>query len=87
LDCWLPSITLLLIVVSGEELVERGRLEKVRKAEDQRWQADRILVTEFPGRLYQSTVAIEAETRSASTLRLLGDEGTSSPSRMGLITR
>jgi hypothetical protein len=28
---WLLAITLLLIMVSGEELVERGRLEKKRK--------------------------------------------------------
>ena len=31
LSIWLLSTTLLLIMISGEELVERGRLEKVRK--------------------------------------------------------
>jgi len=68
---WLLATTLLLIMVSGEELVERGRLEKKGKPKSgEGGKPTEFWLPNFLGRLYQSTIANEAGNRSASTQRL-----------------
>ena len=67
---WLLSVTLLLIMVSGENLIERGRLEKKRKPKSGDGKPMEFWSPNFLGRLYQSAVAGEGESRSASTQRL-----------------
>ena len=64
------SITLLLIMVSGENLIERGRLEKKRKPKSEEGKPTEFWSPNFLGRLYQSTIANEAGNRSAPTQRL-----------------
>jgi hypothetical protein len=60
---WLLAITLLLIMVSGEELVERGRLEKKRKPKSgEGGKPTEFWSPNFLGRLYQSAVSDEVET-------------------------
>jgi hypothetical protein len=49
---WLLAITLLLIMVSGENLIERGRLEKVRKPEAGQGKPTEFWSPNFLGRLY-----------------------------------
>jgi hypothetical protein len=46
---WLLSITLLLIVVSGENLIERGRLEKKRKPKSGEGKPTEFWSPNFPG--------------------------------------
>jgi hypothetical protein len=67
---WLLSITLLLIVISGENLIERGRFEKKRKPKSGEGKPLKFWSPNFLGRLYQSTLATEAGNRSASTQRM-----------------
>jgi hypothetical protein len=67
---WLLSITLLLIMVSGEELVERGRREKLRKPKSGHGKPTEFWSPNFLGRLYQSAVVGEDPNRSGSTQRL-----------------
>lgn len=61
---------MLLIMVFGEELVERGRLEKVRMPKTKDGKPTEFWPPNFLGRLYQSAVAVERENRGASTQRL-----------------
>ena len=74
--------TLLLIIVSCENLVEQGRLGKKSKPKSGEGKLLEFWSPNFLGRLYQSTVA-EAETRSGSTQRLhcssLTDSSAGSP--------
>jgi hypothetical protein len=67
---WLLSITLLLIMVSGEESVERGRLEKLRKPKSGHGKPTEFWSPNFVGRIYQSASAAEAGNRSGPTQRL-----------------
>jgi hypothetical protein len=67
---WLLSITLLLIMISGEELVERGRLEKTRKPNSDNGRPTEFWSPNFLGRLYQSAIASEAGNHRPSTQRL-----------------
>jgi hypothetical protein len=46
---WLLAITLLLIMISGENLIEPGRLREEEEAKIRGRKADGILVTKFPG--------------------------------------
>ncbi|MGA8658869.1 MAG: hypothetical protein WB586_22275 [Chthoniobacterales bacterium] len=59
---WLLAITLLLIMVSGENLVERGRLEKTRKPKSDEGKPTEFWSPNFLGRLYQSATSDESET-------------------------
>jgi hypothetical protein len=67
---WLLSITLLLIMVSGENLVERGRLEKLRKPKAGVGKPTEFWSPNFLGRFYKSAAAGEREGHSTSTQRL-----------------
>jgi hypothetical protein len=69
---WLLAITLLLIMVSGENLIEHGRLEKKRKAKSGEGRPLEFWSPNFLGRLFQSTIAGEQEV-----LRRLKAAGTS----------
>jgi len=57
-------------MVSGENLIERGRLEKKRKPKSEEGKPTEFWSPNFLGRLYQSTIANEAGNRSAPTQRL-----------------
>jgi hypothetical protein len=57
---WLLSITLLLIMVSGENLIEHGRLEKKRKPKSREGKPTEFWSPNFLDRLYQSPIAGEA---------------------------
>ena len=67
---WLLSITLLLIMVSGENLIEHGGLEKKRKPKSGEGKPMEFWSPNFLGRLYESAFGSEAGNRSASTQRL-----------------
>ena len=67
---WLLAITLLLIMVSGENLVEHGRLEKVRKPKSGQGKPTEFWSPNFLGRLYRPAVAGERGSHSWSTQRL-----------------
>jgi hypothetical protein len=56
---WLLSITPVLTVVSVEEFVERGRLEKLRKPKAGIGKPTEFWSSNFLGRLYESAVAGE----------------------------
>jgi hypothetical protein len=84
---WLLAVTLLLIMVSGEELVERGRLEKIRKPKSGDGKPTEFWSPNFLGRIYQPAVASEGNTRGAATQRLHWRRGHIKSSRMDLITR
>jgi hypothetical protein len=62
---WLLSITLLLIMVSGEELVERGRREKLRKPKSGHGKPTEFWSPNFLGRLYQSAVVGKTQIAAA----------------------
>jgi hypothetical protein len=62
----LLSITLLLIMVSSEELVERGRLERLRKPKSGHNKPTEFWSPNFLGRFNQSAVAGERESRGSS---------------------
>jgi hypothetical protein len=53
---------LLLIMVSGENLIERARTREEEKAKISGRKTTGILVTEFLGRLYQSAISDEVKT-------------------------
>jgi hypothetical protein len=59
---WLLSITLLLIMISGENLLERGRLEKTRKPKSGEGKPTEFWSPNFLGRLYRSAISGESET-------------------------
>ena len=67
---WLLAITLLLIMVSGENLVEHGRLEKRRKPKSGEEKPTEFWSPNFLSRLYKSANLTEAGHRSGPTQRL-----------------
>jgi hypothetical protein len=58
---WLLAVTLLLIMISGENLVERGRLEKTRKPKSGEVKPTEFWSPNFLGRLYRSATSGESE--------------------------
>ena len=67
---WLLAMTLLLIMVSGEELVERSRLEKVGKPKVRDGKPTEFWSPNFLGRLYQSAVSGEVEAGGLTQCQL-----------------
>ena len=63
-------VTLLLIMVSSENLIEHGRLGKKRKLKSDEEKPTEFWSPDFLGRLYQSSIANEVGNRGASTQRL-----------------
>jgi hypothetical protein len=67
---WLLSIILLLIMIDGEELVERGQLEKRTKPKSGQGKPTEFWSPNFLGRLYQSAVVGGRGSHSSPTQRL-----------------
>jgi hypothetical protein len=84
---WLLAMTLLLIMVSGENLIERGRLEKLRKPKSGIGKPSesgrRISWVAFTNRQSPVKAKASAGRRNGCT----GVEVTLSPNRMNLATR
>src|SRR5215468_868105 len=76
---WLHAITLLLIMVSGENLIKRGRLENKRKPKSGEGKTAEALVTEFHGSPLPIGCCSPSRNRSVSTQRFHSRQGHKPP--------
>ena len=84
---WLLAITLLLIMVSGEELVERGRLEKTRKSKSGHGKSTEFWSPNLLGRLTNRRLPVNVKVTPLRVNACTGVAVISSPSRTDRITR
>jgi hypothetical protein len=67
---WLLSIALILIMIAGEDLVEHGRLENIRKPKSGEGKPIQFWSPNFLGRLYRSATAPVSTPSIGPTQRL-----------------